>query len=70
MKIFKAIGLTILIFFLSLMSTPLFENVDIQVSNDTLILSLIAFLIFTIIFCTMMILEELRNVLEKDLSSK
>jgi len=62
MKIFKAIGLTILIFFLSLMFIPLFSNLGIQVSNDTLIVALIVFLIFTVIVCTMMILEELRSM--------
>lgn len=61
MKIFKAIGLTILIFFLSLTSLPLFSNLGVQVSNDITV-ALIVFLIFTIIVCTMMILEELRSM--------
>lgn len=61
MKIFKAIGLTILIFFLSLTSLPLFSNLGVQVSNDITV-ALIVFLIFTVIVCTMMILEELRSM--------
>ena len=65
-KIFEAFVATILIFFFSLIViTPVITNIgysSVQGSYFAVTHSILISLIFTVIFCTMMILEKINKI--------